>query len=139
MEASYPTDLTDDQWEVVRQFIPAAKPGGRPRSVSMRRALDAMFYLARSGCAWRMMPNDYPPWETVYYYFQRFRKDGTWDSVHTALRDRVRLKLGRHKDPTAAVIDSQSVKTTEKGGIADTTPVKRSTVGSAISSSTPRG
>lgn len=132
MEALYPSDMTDDQWEIVRRFIPAAKAGGRPRSVDMRRALDAMFHILRAGCAWRMPPKDYPPWETVYYYFRRFDKDGTWDAVHSALRDRVRLKLGRKKAPTAAVIDSQSVRTTEKGGLADSTRARRSTAGSAI-------
>jgi putative transposase len=133
MDALYPSDLTDAQWLALAAFIPPALPGGRPRTTDMRRVLDAMFYVARSGGAWRMLPKDYPPWETVYYYFRRFRKDGTWDTIHTALRDRVRLKHEKHKAPTAAILDSQSVKTTEKGGIMATTPVRRSTAGSDTS------
>jgi len=116
MELVYPTDMTDAQWEAVARLIPPAKEGGRPREVDMRSLLNAIFYMVRAGCAWRMLPKEYPPWQTVYYYFARFKKDGTWQRIHDLLRTRVRHKSGKHKQPTAAIIDSQSVKTTEKGG-----------------------
>ncbi len=126
MEAVYPSDLSDAQWQAISRLIPPAKPGGRPRTVDMRAVLNALFYVARTGCAWRMLPRDYPPKDTVYYYFKNFRQDGTWERVHDVIRQRVRVKHGKSRRPTAAVIDSQSVKTTEKRGIAAaTTPVKR--------------
>jgi putative transposase len=126
MEAVYPTDLTDEQWGAISRLIPPAKPGGRPRSVNMRAVLNALFYLARTGCAWRMMPQDYPPKDTVYTYFKKFREDGTWKRIHELLGKRVRLKHGKQQQPSAAIIDSQSVKTTEKRGlVAATTPARR--------------
>ena len=126
MEAVYPSDLSDAQWQTISRLIPPAKPGGRPRSVDMREVLNALFYLARTGCAWRMLPRDYPPKDTVYYYFKNFRQDGTWERVHDLIRKRVRVKHGKRQQPSAAVIDSQSVKTTEKRGVAAaTTPGKR--------------
>ena len=126
MEAAYPSDLSDEQWQAISRLIPPAKPGGRPRSVNMREVLNALFYLARTGCAWRMLPRDYPPKDTVYYYFKNFRQDGTWERVHDVIRKRVRVMHGKRRQPSAAVIDSQSVKTTEKRGVAAaTTPVKR--------------
>ena len=126
MEAVYPSDLSDEQWQAISRLIPPAKPGGRPRTVDMREVLNALFYLARTGCAWRMLPRDYPPKDTVYYYFKNFRQDGTWERMHDLLRKRVRVKHGKQQQPSAAIIDSQSVKTTEKRGIAAaTTPAKR--------------
>ena len=116
MEIVYPTDMTDVQWEAMSRLIPPAKDGGRPREVDMRSLLNGLFYLVRTGCAWRMLPKEYPPWQTVYYYFARFKRDGTWQRIHDLLRTRVRHKSGKRKQPTAAVIDSQSVKTTERGG-----------------------
>lgn len=116
MECVYPTDMTDAQWEGIARLIPPAKEGGRPREVNMRSLINGIFYLVRTGCAWRMLPKEYPPWQTVYYYFARFKKDGTWQCLHGLLRTRVRHKSGKHKQPTAAILDSQSVKTTEKGG-----------------------
>jgi putative transposase len=116
MECVYPTDMTDAQWEAIARSIPPAKEGGRPREVNMRSLINGVFYLVRTGCAWRMLPKDYPPWQTVYYYFARFKKDGTWQRLHDLLRTRVRHKSGKHKQPSAAILDSQSVKTTEKGG-----------------------
>ena len=139
MDATYPTDLTDEHWEAIWRLIPPASPGGRPRSVSMRQVLNAIFYVARAGCAWRMLPKDYPPWQTVYYYFRRFKKDGTWERIHELLRKRVRVQKGKKEQPSAAVIDSQSTKTTEKGGSTDTTRGRRSTVGSGIFSWTRSG
>ncbi len=126
MEAVYPTDLTDEQWRAISRLIPPAKPGGRPRSVNVREVLNALFYVARTGCAWRMLPKDYPPKDTVYYYFKTFRQDGTWERIHDLVRKRVRLKHGKFQQPSAGIIDSQSVKTTEKRGLATAmTPPKR--------------
>jgi len=126
MEANYPTDLTDEQWGAMSSLIPPAKPGGRPRSVDMRQVLNGLFYLARTGCAWRMLPKEYPPKDTVYYYFKTFRQDGTWERIHDVIRRRVRVKHGKQRQPSAMIVDSQSVKTTEKrGSVAATTPVRR--------------
>ena len=112
----YPSDLTDVEWQILAPCIPAAKPGGHPRTVAIRRILNGIFYQLRGGCAWRMLPREYGPWSTVYAYFRRWRNDGTWEHIHTWLRERVRQRAGRKAVPTAAIIDSQSVKTTEQGG-----------------------
>lgn len=112
----YPTDLTDAQWERIEPLIPLAKPGGRPRSVDMREMVNAILYFTRTGCQWRNLPHEFPPWGTVHYYYRRFRLDGSWQRIHDALREQVRIeKEGREATPSAAIIDSQSVKTTEKG------------------------
>lgn len=125
MEKVYPSDLTDAQWKVIEPLLPPAKTGGRPRSVNMRKICDGILYVVRSGCAWRMLPHDLPVWSTVYDYFRKFRRDGVWQRLHDALRIQVRLSDGRAASPSAAVIDSQSVKTTEKGGPGDMTPARR--------------
>lgn len=122
---SYPTDLSDPEWEVLRPLVPEAKFGGRPRAHDARELLDAIFYVLRSGCAWRLLPHDFPPWQTAYHYFRAWRIDGTWERMHDALRERVRVRSGREATPSAAIIDSQSVKTTEKGGSAATTGARR--------------
>jgi len=132
----YPSDLTDEQWKLIEPLIPAAAPGGRPRSVNMREVINAILYSNRSGCAWRMLPNEFPPWGTVHYYYRRFRLDGTWVKIHDKLREKVRRKAGKKPTPSAAVIDSQSVKTAEKGGAADTTRARKPRAGSGISAST---
>ena len=122
---SYPSDMTEQEWRVLQPLIPPAKAGGRPRGVDMRAVINGIFYVLRSGGAWRMLPHDFPPWPTVYYYFWRWRGDGTWERLQDTLRAQVREQAGREASPSAAIIDSQSVKTTEKGGLAATTLARR--------------
>jgi len=114
--APYPSDLSDAQWERLAPLLPPALPGGRPRSVDLREVLNAIFYLNRQGCVWRALPHDLPPWGTVSYYYRRWRRDGTWQRIHDALRTQTRQAAGRATSPSAAIVDSQSVKTTEAGG-----------------------
>jgi putative transposase len=112
----YPSDLTDAEWSILEPLIPPAKPGGHPRTQHMREILNAILYLVRGGCAWRALPHDFPCWSTVWTYFRNWRLTGTWETMHTALREAVRTTQGRETTPSAAILDSQSVKTTEQGG-----------------------
>jgi putative transposase len=112
---SYPTDLKDAEWAILQPLLPAPKPGGRPRTVDLREVLNAIFYRERTGCAWDMLPHDFLPAKTVYDYFNGWSKDGTWERLNGVLVGQVRVKAGRDREPSAAIIDSQSVKTTERG------------------------
>jgi putative transposase len=136
---SYPSDLSDQQWAVLEPLIPPAKPGGNPRTTEMREVINAILYLDRTGGQWRALPHDFPPWSTVWTYFRTWRTDGTWKRIHTALREQTRVKHGREPTPSAAIIDSQSVKTSQKGGGAATMGANESKAASAISSSTRTG
>jgi putative transposase len=112
----YPSDLTDAEWDLLEPLLPAPKKRGRPRLRGPRDILDAVFYVLKSGCQWRMLPRDFPPWKTVSHYFRRWRLDGTWERMNRALRRRLREKLGREPEPSAGIVDAQSVKTTGVGG-----------------------
>jgi len=136
---SYPSDLTDEQWALLEPMIPPESPGGRTRSVDMREVVNGILYLLRTGCAWRHLPHDLPPWGTVHWYYRRFRRDGTWERIHDRLRERVRVAAGRHAQPSAAVLDAQSVRTTEKGGSTGTTRASGSRAASGTWSSTRSG
>jgi putative transposase len=116
MDGKYATDLTDEQWHLIRRFLPPASNVGRPRTVCRRRVIDAVLYVVRTGCQWRMLPHDFPKWRTVYKLYWEWQLRGVWERIHDALRARVRGAEGRKAAPSAAIIDSQSVKTTEAGG-----------------------
>ena len=137
----YPSDLTDDEWAVIAPLIPGAKRGGNKRSIDVREIANGLLYILSTGCQWRAIPKDLPPRSTLFGYFQRWDWDGTLDRIHHALYQQCRAQAGRAASPTAAIIDSQSVKSAEKGGPRSTrqatTAARRSRGRSATSSSTP--
>jgi putative transposase len=116
MRRAYQTDLSDAEWSYIEPYLPTPKAPGRPRVHTLREIVDAIFYIVRSGCAWRLLPHDFPPWKTLHHYFRTWRIDGTWERMHAALLKRVRVRLKRNPQPSAAIVDSQSVKTTGVGG-----------------------
>jgi transposase len=122
---AYPSDLRDGEWAILAPLVPAVKPGGRPARHSRREIVNAILYVVRGGNQWRAMPHDLPPWQTAFSYFRIWRNDGTWERIHTALRERTRQHLGRQATPSAAILDSQSVKTSHRGARAATTPTSR--------------
>ena len=124
-KSNYPSDLTDEQWKLIEPLLPPAKPGGRPRTTDLRQVINGILYLVRTGCSWRMLPHDFPPWPTVHDYYWKYRRDRIWNQIHETLHKRVRVQAGRQASPSAAIIDSQSVKTASKGGTEATMLVRK--------------
>jgi len=112
----YPSDVTDAEWAILEPLIPAVKPGGRPEEIERREIVNGILYVLRSGCPWRLLPHDLPNWSTVYLYFREWKRAGIWEQVNTALRRDVRVCLGRDPEPSAAILDSQSIKTSSVRG-----------------------
>ena len=113
---AYATDLTDAQWALIAPLIPEAEPGGRPRQATTRALMNAILYFLRAGMAWRLLPHDLPPWQTVYSYLRRWQREGVWDRVHHTLLMADRERAGREASPTAAILDSQSLRTADQKG-----------------------
>jgi transposase len=113
---AYSSDLTDKQWEILRPLIPPPSLEGKPASVERREIVNAMLYVLRSGCPWRLLPHEFPAWGTVYYYFRRWQREGVWEQILKTLRMKLRQQEGRHAQPSAAIIDSQSIKTSAVRG-----------------------
>ena len=116
MKRSSSTDLSDAEWRCLEPHVPAANRRGRPKTHATREILDAVFYVLKSGCPWRLLPRDFPSWETVYWWFRKWRIDGTFERMNAMLRERLRIRLGRNAHPSAGIADSQSAKTTGVGG-----------------------
>jgi transposase len=121
---TYPSDLTDAEWASIEPLLPAKSDIGHPREVNLRDILDGIFYVQREGCSWRALPGDFPPWQTVYNYFRFWRQLGLWQQIHDQLRSCVREAVNKAPQPTAGIIDSQTVKTTEKKGRSTATMVQ---------------
>jgi len=135
----YPSDLTDSQWARLEPLLHQSREdrhgGGRPRKYPLRRVADALFYVVKTGCQWRQLPVDFPPWQTVYQQLRTWRMRGTWEQVNKALREQGRQGRGRNAMPSVAIVDSQSAKTALKGGGGATTQAKRSKGASGTSRS----
>ena len=116
MRKTYQTDLSDSEWARIEPHLPVPKAPGRPRLHPLREILNAIFYIVKSGCAWRLLPHEFPPWKTIHHYFRIWRIDGGWERLHAALRHRLRVRLKRDPQPSVGIVDSQSVKTTGVGG-----------------------
>lgn len=130
----YDTDLSDGQWALIEPMIPLAAPGGRPRKAATRDLVDAILYVLRAGGSWRLLPHDLPPWQTVYHYLRRWQREGVWNRVHHALVMADRERVGREPSPSAAILDSQSVRTADqRGGRKAMTPARKSADASATS------
>ena len=134
----YPSDLTEAQWVSLAPLLPGRKATGRPPRLERREVVNAILYVLRTGCQWRALPHDLPPWGTVWWSFRQWRDAGVWEQINTTLREQARVRVGREPTPSAAILDSQSVRTTEKGGHAATTQARKSPGASGISSSRPR-
>lgn len=132
----YPSDLSDAEWALLRPHLEVT--GGRPQEHSLREIANAIFYRLKTGCQWRYLPHDFPPWKDVWYHWNKWQTQGMWEEANAALREQVRVQLGHEPTPSAAIADTQSVKTTEKGGLGATTEPRRSRAESATSSSTPK-
>lgn len=113
---AYPSDISNQEWEIIKFLLPVERGIGRPRYVDYREIINGIFYVVHEGCTWRALPHDLPPWQTVYNYFRYWQKLGIWQQIHTLLREQVRVSMNKSNMPTAGIIDSQSVKTTEKRG-----------------------
>lgn len=129
----YAGDLTDAQWEIVAKLMPVGIKSGQPRKWKVRVMLDAIFYVEKTGCQWRQLPKDFPPWKRVYNTYWRWRERGVWQTLVKALREDLRVRAGRQATPSVAIIDSQSVKTASKGGNVDSTRVRKSRAASDTS------
>jgi transposase len=136
---AYWTDVPDREWQRLEPLVPAPKPGGRPAKYARREIVTAIFSVLRAGCSWRLWPHDFPPWRIVFYYFWPWRTAGIWEKIHDALRGDLRQAVGKQRQPSAGIIESQSVKTTEKGGSAGTMRASWSRAASATCESIPWG